>query len=277
SKVQSRRSGEIASAKLGNKSKVEPAYEGSNIKNAPPAGSPIPLSPSPSYPLDPYRAIVVGGEVELSPKWIQQLSAYVRSGGTLVIDAAQIKGLPIELLGVRLTGETGEAHNARCLSPGEAAQNLSGQIFRYEKLELKGAQPLITSTNGEPFVTVNKVGKGSVVFVAVRNLLGEDERITPFAAHMLAHVFADATPVKVRGDVEYLVNRNENGWVVTLLNNNGVFKPQQGMAQVGRSANVTATISLAGQPVQKAWDWINEKEVEVRNQNGQNSVTVTIA
>jgi len=94
---------------------------------------------------------------------------------------------------------------------------------------------------------------------------------------MLAHVFADATPLKVRGDVEYLVNLHENGWVVTLFNNNGVFKPQQGMAQVDRSASVTATISLAGQPIQKGWDWINDKEVDIRNQNGRNGVTVTIA
>jgi hypothetical protein len=277
-KVQSRRSG-AASPKISKITRTEElAYEGSNIRTeAPSAPSPLPLTPAPVYPIDAYRAIVVGGEVELSPKWIQRLDSYVRSGGILVIDSAQIKGVPTDLLGVRLTGETGEAHNARCLSPGETEQNLKGQIFRYEKLELKGALPLITSTNGEPFVTVNRVGKGSVVFAAVANLLGEDERITPFAAHMLAHVFADATPVKVRGDVEYLVNRNENGWVVTLLNNNGVFKPQQGLAQVDRTASVTATITLTGQSVPKAWDWINEKELEVRNQNRQNSVTVTIA
>ena len=51
-------------------------------------------------------------------------------------------------------------------------------------------------------------------------------------------------PVKVTGDVEYLINRTANGWIVTLLNNNGVFKPQQGMAQVDRSAYVTATIKI---------------------------------
>jgi hypothetical protein len=279
SKVQSPRKGDAASAKGSKISKTEElAYEGSNLEIEPStAPSFVPVPRPPIYPLDPYRAIVLGGEVELSPRWIQRLTAYVRSGGTLVINSAQIKGVPIELLGVRLKGETGEAHNARCLSPGEAEQNLSGQIFRYERVELKGAVALITSTNGEPFVTVNKVGKGSVVFAAVPDLLGEDERITPFAAHMLAHVFADATPLKVRGDVEYLVNRNENGWVVTLFNNNGVFKQQQGMAQVDRSASVTATISLAGQPIQKAWDWINDKEVEVRNQSGRNRVTVTIA
>ena len=113
---------------------------------------------------------------------------------------------------------------------------------------------MITVPTGHPLVTVNKVGKGSVVFVAVPDLLGEDERMVPFAAHMLAHVFAEATPVKVTGDVEHLINRTANGWVVTLMNNNGVFKPQQGMAQVDRSAYVTATIS--GQ-IQSATEWIS--------------------
>lgn len=234
----------------------------------------------PVDPLSPYRAIVVGGDVNLSPQWIQRLTAYVKGGGTVVLNSAQIKGLPKEMLGVRLTGETGEAHNARCLSPGEAVQNLRGQIFRYEKLELKGAQPLITLPTTAAYqaalVTVNKVGRGKVIFVAVPDLLGEDERMTPLAAHLLAHVFAGATPIKVRGDVEYLVNRNENGWVVTLFNNNGVLKPQQGMAQVDRNANVTATISLSGQVIQNVSDWTNEKQMEVTTQNGTSGVTVTI-
>jgi hypothetical protein len=110
--------------------------------------------------------------------------------------------------------------------------------------------------SGDPIVTVNKIGKGSVVFVATPDLLGKDERMTPFAAHLLAHVFADAVPVKVVGDVEYLINRTENGWLVTLLNNNGVFKPQQGMAQVDRSAYVTVRITLP--QMKSASEWISD-------------------
>jgi hypothetical protein len=97
----------------------------------------------------------------------------------------------------------------------------------------------------------------------VPDLLGEDERMTPFAAHTLAHVFADAAPVKVTGDVEYLINRTANGWVVTLLNNNGVFKPQQGMAQVDRSAYVTVTISLP--QMKSASEWISEAALKTEN------------
>src|SRR6185436_19578756 len=180
-----------------------------------------------AHDLAGYRGVVLGGRAG----WNQNLDEYVRSGGTVVLNAAQIKQAPPQLLGVRLTNANAETDTARCLSPGEAAQDLSGQMFRYEKVELKGATTLIAAPNGDPLVTVNKVGKGTIVFAALPDLLGLDERMTPFAAHMLAHVFADASPVRVTADddVEYLINRNANGWVVTLINNDGVFKPQQGM------------------------------------------------
>jgi hypothetical protein len=208
-----------------------------------------------------YRAVVLGGRAE----WNRSLNDYVRGGGTVVLNAAQIRNLPQEFLGVRLTNATAEGDSARCLSLGEEAQDLGGQVFRYEKIELKGATTLIAAANGDPLVTVNKVGKGMVVFAAVADLLGVDERVTPFAAHMLAHVFADATPVTVRGDVEYLINRTSAGWVVTLLNNNGVYKTQQGMAQVDRNAYVDVSLSLRGEKIVSATDWISDAAVNVQS------------
>jgi hypothetical protein len=235
----------------------------------------LPVSGSPRLPvLSSYRSIVVGGRIEWSTQWIQKLTDYVRDGGTVLINAAQVRGVPAQLLGVQLTNESAEADSARCLLPGDERENLSGQLFRYEKLELKGATALATTAAGDPLVTVNKVGKGSVVFISVPDLLGEDERMVPFAAHVLAHVFADATPVSVTGDVEYLVNRNASGWVVTLLNNNGVFKTQQGMAQVDRNAYVTVTIAVRGQRIQSASDWTSDKPIVV---SAGDSVTVKVA
>jgi hypothetical protein len=206
-----------------------------------------------------YRAVVLGGRAE----WNQRLNDYVRNGGTVVMNAAQIRNVPQSLLGVGLTNATAEADTARCLSPGEDVQDLSGQMFRYEKVELKGATTLIAAPNGDPLVTVNKAGKGTVVFSALPDLLGEDERMTPFAAHMLAHVFADATPVRVKGDVEYVINRTGHGWIVTLLNNNGVYKTQQGMAQVDRKAYVNVSISLRGENIQTANEWLGDAALKV--------------
>jgi hypothetical protein len=230
-----------------------------------------------SSQLSSYRAVVVGGHIDWSPAWVQKITDYVRNGGTVVINAAQIKGIPERLLGIHLTNETVEADSARCLSPGERTPELSGQMFRYEKTELKGANVLVAAANGEALVTVNKVGKGSVIFCTLPDLLGEDERITPFAAHMLAHVFSNVTPVRVSGDVEYLLNRTDSGWLVTLFNNNGVLKPQQGLAQVDRNAYVNAAIKLGTQVVESANEWIADKPLDLQTQNGSQTLKVQIA
>ncbi len=247
--------------------------------------------------IDSYRAVIVGGQIDWSKvasasergssptvregsdrSWPQRLTDYVRNGGTLVLNSAQTKGLSPELLGVRLTGANAEADDAKCLSPNEPEQDLSGQMFRYDRVEAKGADLLIAAPNGDPLVTVNRVGRGRVVFVALPDLLGEDERLTPFAAHLLAHLASDATPVKVEGDVEYLINRNARGWIVTLFNDNGVFKPQQGLAQVDRSASVNAIVSLRGAAISNATEWTSERTLTVKKQAGSSdSVSLNIA
>lgn len=228
--------------------------------------------------IDNYRAVIVGGRLDWSKAWADKLASYVRNGGTLVLNSAQTKGLPADLLGVRLTGATAEAHNAKCLSPNEPEQDLSGQIFRYDRVEANGAEVLIAVPTGDPLVTVNKVGRGRLVFVALPDLLGEDERLTPFVAHLLAHLASDATPVRVEGDVEYLINRSARGWVVTLFNDNGVFKPQQGMSQVDRSANVNATVSVRGATISSATEWTSEQTLTVKKQAGSSdSISVNIA
>jgi hypothetical protein len=201
----------------------------------------------------------------------------VRSGGVLVVNAAQVNGLPPALLGVTVTDKIGESHNAQCLASGEPAQNLHGGIFRFDEVELKGAQPFIVTPANQPLVTVNRVGRGKVVFIAVRDLLGEDERLPAFVAHLLVHLAAEATPVQVDGDVEYLVNRNSRGWIVTLLNDNGVFKPQQGLAQVDPSASVKVKLSLRGFPIVAANEWTSNQSLEIQGQGtAGRSVTVTI-
>jgi hypothetical protein len=215
--------------------------------------------------IDSYRAVVAGGEINWTPVWVKKLEDYVRNGGVVILNASQTKGLPMSLLGVREKGQTGEAEDARCLLPNEPAADLHGNVFRFNRVDLTGAQPLIvtTSEQPEPLVTMNKIGRGKLIFVAVPDLLGEDERMPPFVAHLLAHLASEATPVDVKGDVEYLINRNANGWVVTLFNDNGVFKPQQGMAQVDRAATVNVTIRLRNQKLSSATDWITNSTLQV--------------
>jgi hypothetical protein len=213
--------------------------------------------------VDAYRALVVGGRVEWTPAWARRLKAYAEKGGTVVLNAAQAGGLPPELLGVRATGTTAEADDAACAAPGEPKTDLRGQVYAYERVEPAGAEVLMKTPSGDPLVTVNRVGRGRVVYCAVPDLLGLDERLVPAAAHLLAHLAADATPLRVRGDVEHLVNRNSRGWVVTLINNRGVYKPQQGLAQVNRAESAEVTLEANGAAFGRATEWTTGAELKV--------------
>src|SRR4030095_4839004 len=122
--------------------------------------------------LDASRALVVGGRVEWTPAWAARLKAYAERGGTVVLNAAQAKGLPPALLGVRATGATAEADDALCAAPGEPQTDLSGQVYRYERVEPRGAEVLLKTPSGDPLVTVNRVGRGRGVYRAVPRPLG---------------------------------------------------------------------------------------------------------
>jgi hypothetical protein len=223
-----------------------------------------------------YGALVVGGRVNWTPAWAERLKAYVQKGGTVVVNAAQTKGLPADLLGVRTLGSTAEADDASCLAPAEPKTDLSGQVYRYERVESRGAEVLMKTPTGDALVTVNRVGRGRVVFCAVPDLLGLDERLVPAAAHMLAHLFANATPVRVDGNVEYLVNRNERGWVVTLINNRGVYKPQQGLARVERGETADVTLEYDSSNIARALDWTNDEELKIKRGERGDAVSLEV-
>jgi hypothetical protein len=177
---------------------------------------------------------------------------------------------------VRLSQTEAESDTASCLAPGEAPVDLSGQTFRYRRAEPRGAEVLMRTQGGDAIVTVNRVGRGRVVFCAVPDLLGLDDRLTPAAAHLLTHLLGEVAPVRVAGDVEYLVNRTPSAWVVTLLNNRGVYKPQQGLAQVDRREWANVTIDLRGGVITRAGEWTEGLTPEVVRDAGRDLVRVRV-
>ena len=50
-----------------------------------------------------------------------------------------------------------------------------------------------------------------------------------------------------------------------MINNNGVFKPQQGLAQVDRSAYVNVSLSLRTGKIESATDWVTDRALPVDN------------
>jgi hypothetical protein len=93
---------------------------------------------------------------------------------------------------------------------------------------------------------------------------------------LLAHLATEAVPVKVSGDVQRLINRTSNGWIVTLINNNGVFKSQSGLAQVDRAASVDVTLALEGKGIAQAREWTTDAPLEVAGASSQTLVKVRV-
>ncbi|HEV2802408.1 MAG TPA: hypothetical protein VGW12_18195, partial [Pyrinomonadaceae bacterium] len=227
--------------------------------------------------INSYRTVVAGGRIAWTPAWVEQLKSYVRRGGVILLNSAQVEGLPEDLLGVRLRGTTAEADAAECLLPDEARTNLRGGVYRYERVETRGARVLLKTPAGDPLVTSFEHGRGRVIFCAVPDLLGLDERLVPAAAHLFAHLFADTAPVRVKGDVQRLFNRTERGWLVTLINNQGVYKPQQGLAQVDRNAVVEVTLSLPrGRAIRQARELTMETQLPVTREASESAVKLNI-
>jgi hypothetical protein len=79
-------------------------------------------------------------------------------------------------------------------------------------------------------------------------------------------------PVEVAGQVEWLVNRTADGWLVSLLNPAGQIKPQQGITPTDYRQNKVVRIR-SQLPIQSAIDRL-EPTLSLTSQEGQVVVEV---
>jgi len=109
-----------------------------------------------------YTAVVLLGDVEMTPEAVANLTAFVRAGGDLVVDARQASALPAALTGVAV-GE--EAHGLVSYDP-VTGTTFEEQPYTYRRLTSAGAQTLLSSESGDPLVTVARAGAGRVIVCA---------------------------------------------------------------------------------------------------------------
>lgn len=109
--------------------------------------------------LKQYSAVMLLGDVEMTPDVVLRLSAYVQAGGDLVTDARHARALPAELTGVRF-GPEAKGCLSHVLSCGETFQE---QPYGYTVLSPAGARVLAINEQGHPLVTVHQAGQGRVV------------------------------------------------------------------------------------------------------------------
>ncbi|MFA6176660.1 MAG: hypothetical protein WC765_08800 [Phycisphaerae bacterium] len=230
--------------------------------------------PSGKLDLSPYKVAVLLGGIKVDKVLGNKLKDYVEKGGTLVINAKQVTpAISSELLGVSLSGESRPCGKGLKSLIDKETFALPGD-YACETIKLNGAAPILVDENNQPIMTINNYGKGKVILTTpnwmVEKGLADARKKSPLAQFLLKHIVPDVLPFKIEGDIEYGLNRLDDGWLVYLINNKGVHKKPAEDATFDLRETSTVKISFDSKP---------EKIVELRESKEfprESSVTIDV-
>lgn len=195
--------------------------------------------------LGTYPVVIASGEVPVSEEWGKALRAYADSGGTLVVSVEQLAGPGVAAL--ELPALPAEYAESDAFDWKPSGARLASNVYRYKSIPEAGGRVLATTADGKPVVVTFPRRQGQVILIGVPLALGLDERPVSLLGPLMHHLMQGLTPVKVGGDVEWVLNRlDDGGWLVTLLNNRGVLKPQHGVNPTNHREHQSVTITFAG-------------------------------
>jgi len=115
--------------------------------------------------LKQYGAVMLLGDVEMTPDAVRNLTVFVQTGGDLIVDARSARTLPADLVGVRFGGEA-RGIMTRVTATGQTFEELP---YTHIVLTPTDATPLLTNEHSHPLMTVNCAGTGRVIVGGVDN------------------------------------------------------------------------------------------------------------
>jgi hypothetical protein len=218
-----------------------------------------------------YPVVWAAGDVSFSDALQSVLKDYLAAGGTMVVNVNSSKGIPERFLGARLTGKT----RVFAEWAPDAGQPQPSTPFETAEVKLDGAKVLVWAAPGVPLMTRQQAGAGAVILTLVPGMLGLDERAHPALPYLMNGIIQKLLPVDVRrgdgarlgGEILYQMNRTRDGYLVLLINNQGLDKTQNGIARVDRSKYVDVMLRTA-LPVQTAHEYTGSGDLQI-TRNGE--------
>ena len=174
--------------------------------------------------IDTYPVVIVTGDIAITQAEGKRLADYMQKGGTLFVTDAQLTGPGVAELKLPKLGNLEETTGYRWMG---AVDLQPSQCFRFRPIT--GGKVLAATADGKTVCAYFDQGKGRLVVLSVPRGLGIDGQAVPLVARLFAGLTRGLMPVEVEGDVEWMVNKLQNGWAVTLLNPAGDNKPQHGI------------------------------------------------
>lgn len=231
-----------------------------------PPGGPASLSA-----LSNYKVAVLLGKQNINTTIVARYMEYVQQGGTLVINARQMTPhFSPEFLGAKPTGKTAEV-------VGPVTDLVSNRTivlaepYDYEPLTLSSARPLWTDSAGGILASVNRYGRGRVILTAVDYMMPRNKvnvlstsASLPLIGRLMEQIVREVLPITVEGNIQYGLNRVEDGWWLYLINNQGVTKFTQTPDELNPAETAQVTVDLRA---------LRVKEVHELMTNGSATIT----
>ncbi len=229
--------------------------------------------------IDTYPVVIALGEIELTAAEGQRLNEYVNRGGTLLVSARQLTGPGAELLNLPPTSEKRRANTFRWTWNSTSNDLQSCAMFDCIPVQLESAagawQSLAETEAGDSFCACADREAGRIIVLSVPHGLTISRALHPVSALLLAHLSRQQMPIEVDGEVQWLVNRGDGAWYVTLLNPAGQGKPQQGILPTDYRQNKTVTLRTCF-ALQSVSDWLAPDESFPTDQDNAQQVTITV-
>jgi hypothetical protein len=127
--------------------------------------------------------------------------------------------------------------------------------FRFRSIDVAGGRAIAETEGNDVFCAAFDREAGRLVYLSVPHGLTISRQVHPVVPRLFAHLTRGLMPVEVDGDVEWLLNRTADGWLVALLNPAGQDKPQHGITPTDYRENREVVIT-ASVPVMSAGDWL---------------------
>lgn len=219
-----------------------------------------------------YKALLLVGKVQIDKSYADKLISYVKDGGVLMINTRQIKNpalFPKNFFGCTLGSKKGRSNAAISYIDNKVVREKN--YFNYTKVNsLTGMKIAVTAdSKHDPLIILNKYGKGKVILTTPYFMKEQFSRVKMLKLfdNLMTFLSRETFPVEVKTDLQYLVNRNKNGWVVSLFNNYGMTKVPGELPQFDKKATRTVTITIPQKTgnVSKALEWMKSKNIKVQS------------
>lgn len=220
-----------------------------------------------------YRVLYLVGDCRLDGTTVESLSAAVRDGSTLVVNAELLAKYPKafgpDFLVVEVTDGTGSSAATYSRLDGSVVREEGAYDYRVVK-PLEGTETVAFTTDAAmaPAITLRRVGKGRVLVTTPVHLKakGSMDSMLNLFGYLMHRLRGDSLAVRVKTTMQYAVNRSATSWLVYFNNNDGI-PPLAGIFEklpvtdVTKTARGEVAIPAHLGRVMRVVDWWTGKDV----------------